>query len=82
LGSGDVRGGDRVRYGSQSRGRRGSGDEAHCAGGERTRVPHRIPPPPGFGEAQTDSPPALTVIYGFASWNPPSQNLTRPKFFI
>jgi hypothetical protein len=62
---GALGGSDRVRHGSQSRGRQGSGDEAHCEGGERTRVPHRIPPPPGFGEAQTDLPPALTAIYGF-----------------
>lgn len=54
-------GGDRVRSGSQSRGTRGSVDGAHCEDGEKTRVPHRIDPPPGVGEAQTDSPPALTV---------------------
>ncbi|CAB4288527.1 unnamed protein product [Prunus armeniaca] len=42
--------------------------EAHCCGGERTRVPSRPEPvvaqrPPP--ETETDSPPALTVIYAF-----------------
>lgn len=61
-----VVGDDRVRRdGSRSRGRRGSGKAAHCEGEEKTRVPHRMPPRQGFGQAQTDSPPVLTVIHGF-----------------
>jgi hypothetical protein len=58
-------GGDRVWGGAGNRGKLGSDDVAHCEGGERTRVPHRIPPPLGFGEARTDSPPVLIVIYEF-----------------
>ena len=60
-----VVGGDWVRGGSGNRGRRGSGDVAHVENGERTRVPHRMPTPPGFGEARTDSPPVLIFIYEF-----------------
>lgn len=65
----DVQGCDQKRGGSRilrAGGSEGCECEAHCSGGERTRVPRRIETdaPRPQPENETDSPPALTDICG------------------
>lgn len=61
-----MRSGSRIRPGGDAR---GCGHVAHCGGGGRTRVPAAAtmelpPPPPGFREAESDSPPVLRLKSG------------------
>ena len=61
-----MRSGSRIRPGGDAR---GCEHVAHCGSGGRTRVPAaatmEVPPPPlGFREAESDSPPALRLKSG------------------
>ncbi|KAK7330190.1 hypothetical protein VNO77_24377 [Canavalia gladiata] len=57
-----MRSGSRIRPEEDVR---GCGHVAHCRNGRRTRVPaatmKQPPPPPGFREAESDSPPVLRL---------------------
>lgn len=60
-----MRNGSQIRPGEDEQ---GCGHAAHCGSGGRTRVPAATmkvpPPPPGFREAESDSPPALRLKRG------------------